>query len=169
MPRVSYKVHQSPRSLSPNPSSLLPALLPTLAPAAHHRTFARAGPAAWVPIPLLLALLTSAESRALRDRFPELVGGDFTLTWEVAWHSLSPRRAVCPARQGLYGQPVPQQIHGVKEPLDQVSSSWVVRKGAARGCGKATAESSPSWARSSPRPQHSGAPSHTLGHKNSGC
>lgn len=109
--------------------------------------------------------MTSVESHTLRDGFPELVGGDFTLMWEVCL----PYWAVCLARQGLYGQPVPQQIHGVKEPLDQVSSSWVVRQGAPRGRGKATAEPSPSWARSSARPQRSDAPSHTLGHKNSGC
>lgn len=45
--------------------------------------------------------------------------------------------------QGLYGPPVPQQTHYMKEALGQVSSNWMVREGAPRGCGSVKATTKP--------------------------
>lgn len=67
----------------PSPFQPPPSPAPHSAPAAHHRTLARAGPAAWGPFPLLLTPLISAESVSPRDRLPELVSGDFPRTWEA--------------------------------------------------------------------------------------
>ena len=95
-------------------------------------------PAAWVPFPLLLALLTSAEVLLSEGPIPRARGDG-----EVVWCSLPPQLPVRPTREGLYGLPFPQHIHGVKEVLGQVCSSQVVREGAPRGCGSVKAAAEP--------------------------
>lgn len=122
----------------PAPPSLIPHLLPTLAQATHHRTFAHADPAVWMFLPLLPPFLVSAESPFLRDQIPRCCpipafvtvmtvprcGGRFAEVWLPPWTVHCARAGPCdwPSPQSLAHSSCSVSTCHMHESMTQASS-----------------------------------------------